>query len=79
MLDAIGTLNARLEQEKGICLAIRAGIHTGLVVVGEMGGDGHQEQLALGDAPNIASRLCIGVPKRILAPSPPKLNPENAF
>jgi AAA ATPase domain/Adenylate and Guanylate cyclase catalytic domain len=33
------------------------GIHTGLVVVGEMGSSGHQEQLALGDTPNIASRL----------------------
>jgi class 3 adenylate cyclase len=57
MLDAMGTLNTRLEQEKGIRLAIRVGIHTGLVVVGEMGGGGHQEQLALGDTPNIASRL----------------------
>ena len=33
------------------------GIHTGLVVVGEMGGAGRQEQLALGEVPNIASRL----------------------
>jgi class 3 adenylate cyclase len=34
MLDAMGTLNTRMEQEKGIHLAIRAGIHTGRVVVG---------------------------------------------
>ena len=38
-------------------LAVRVGIHTGLVVVGEMGGGGRQEQLALGDTPNIAARL----------------------
>ena len=38
-------------------LALRLGIHTGLVVVGEMGGQGRQEQLALGDVPNIASRI----------------------
>jgi TOMM system kinase/cyclase fusion protein len=57
MLDAMGALNARLEQDKGIRLAIRIGLHTGLVVVGEMGGGGHQEQLALGDTPNVASRL----------------------
>jgi hypothetical protein len=36
---------------------VRVGIHTGLVVVGEMGGGGRQEQLALGDTPNIAARL----------------------
>src|SRR5712692_3158670 len=57
MLEAMGILNTRLEQEKGVRLAMRVGIHTGLVVVGEMGGGGHQEQLALGDTPNIAARL----------------------
>src|SRR5438552_3159846 len=50
-------LNTRLKQEKGIQLAIRLGIHTGLVVVGAMGGQGRQEQLALGEVPNIASRI----------------------
>ena len=38
MLAAIGVLNARLEREQGVCLAIRVGIHTGLVVGGKMGG-----------------------------------------
>jgi class 3 adenylate cyclase len=33
------------------------GIHTGLVVVGEMGGGRRQEHLALGETPNIAARL----------------------
>jgi len=33
------------------------GIHTGLVVIGEMGGGGRQEQLALGETPNIAARV----------------------
>jgi hypothetical protein len=57
MLDAMRLLNGRLKQEKGLHLAIRVGIHTGLAVIGEMGGGGHQEQLALGDTPNIAARL----------------------
>ena len=48
ILDAMGDLNTRLQQDKGIQLAVRLGIHTGLVVVGEMGGAGRQEQLALG-------------------------------
>ena len=38
-------------------LQVRIGIHTGLVVVGEMGGGGKREQLALGETPNIAARL----------------------
>src|SRR5919204_363487 len=43
--------------ERGVQLAVRLGIHTGLVVVGEVGGDTHQEQLALGETPNLAARL----------------------
>src|SRR5262249_26138707 len=48
MVAALGTLNTQLAQEKGVRLAVRLGIHTGLVVVGEMGGGSRQEQLALG-------------------------------
>jgi class 3 adenylate cyclase/predicted ATPase len=55
IVEALDTLNRRLGQ--GVRLAVRVGIHTGLVVVGEMGGGGRQEQLALGDTPNIAARL----------------------
>src|SRR5215475_3801277 len=38
ILAAMGDLNTRLQYDKGITLAIRLGIHTGLVVVGAMGG-----------------------------------------
>src|SRR3989449_5699538 len=54
---AMETLNARLHRERGVTLALRVGIHTGLVVVGEIGGRGRQEELALGETPNIAARL----------------------
>ena len=57
IIEAIGALNTRLERDKGVKLAVRLGIHTGLVVVGEMGGSGRQEQLALGETPNIAARI----------------------
>jgi class 3 adenylate cyclase len=57
MIDALGQLNTRLEQEHGVHLAARLGIHTGLVVVGEVGGGTRQEQLALGETPNLAARL----------------------
>ncbi len=38
-------------------LRVRVGIHTGQVVVGEMGGAGRFERLALGETPNVAARL----------------------
>ena len=38
-------------------LAVRVGIDTGLVVVGDVGAGESQEQLALGDTPNRAARL----------------------
>jgi class 3 adenylate cyclase/predicted ATPase len=56
MVHAMGTLNTRLEHAHGIRLAVRVGIHTGLVVVGPMGAD-RQEQLAVGETPNMAARV----------------------
>jgi class 3 adenylate cyclase/predicted ATPase len=57
MVEALGQLSTRLARERGVPLAVRLGIHTGLVVVGEVGGGTRQEQLALGETPNLAARL----------------------
>src|SRR5215472_16189382 len=57
ILDAMRDLNQRLQRERGIQLGVHIGVHTGLVVVGEMGDHGRQEQLALGETPNIAARI----------------------
>ena len=57
VLDAMGTLNTRLDQAHGLRLAVRIGIHTGPVVVGQMGSGGRHEQLALGETPNLAARV----------------------
>src|SRR5262249_42176525 len=67
ILEAVEALNSRVGAAKGIQIALRLGIHTGLVVVGEMGGAGRQEQLGLGEGANIASRLPgVGGAKKIL-------------
>jgi class 3 adenylate cyclase len=39
IVDAIEQLRTRLASTKEVGLAVRIGIHTGLVVVGEMGAD----------------------------------------
>jgi predicted ATPase/class 3 adenylate cyclase len=57
MIEAVAQLTTRLERERGVRLTVRLGIHTGLVVVGDVGGGSRQEQLALGETPNLAARL----------------------
>jgi class 3 adenylate cyclase/predicted ATPase len=57
LVDAITSLNPHLEREHGVQLTVRIGIHTGPVVVGEMGGNGRHENLATGETVNVAARL----------------------
>jgi class 3 adenylate cyclase/DNA-binding winged helix-turn-helix (wHTH) protein len=57
IVDAMERLNLQLEREYGIRLAVRIGIHTGLVVVGEMGGGPQHGSLALGAVPNLAAQI----------------------
>ncbi len=40
-----------------LSLQVRIGIHTGLVVIGEMGSSAKREMLALGETPNLAARV----------------------
>jgi class 3 adenylate cyclase len=42
MVEAVSQLNTRLAQERGVSLAVRLGIHTGQVVVGEIGSGAKQ-------------------------------------
>jgi class 3 adenylate cyclase/DNA-binding winged helix-turn-helix (wHTH) protein len=57
ILHALAPLNTRLSLPPGDRLAVRLGIHTGLVVVGEVGAGARQEPLAIGETPNLAARL----------------------
>jgi class 3 adenylate cyclase/predicted ATPase len=64
-------LNQRLQDEVVVLrqrpLQIRIGIHTGLVVVSEMGKGERRELMALGEAPNVANRLqTIAAPNSIV-------------
>ncbi len=57
ILDAINPLNTQLALPPQDRIAVRVGIHTGVVVVGDVGEGVRQELLALGETPNIAARL----------------------
>jgi class 3 adenylate cyclase/predicted ATPase len=62
IVAALPNLNTRLQQTVKVLhdfpLQVRIGIHTGLVVVGDMGGGGYRDPLAIvGETPNIAARV----------------------
>jgi predicted ATPase/class 3 adenylate cyclase len=58
IVDAIAQVNTHLERNRGLRLAVRLGIHTVLVVAGELGGGTAREPLAIvGETPNVAARL----------------------
>ncbi|MGE0825311.1 MAG: adenylate/guanylate cyclase domain-containing protein [Candidatus Binatia bacterium] len=61
IVAALSKLNAHLQGLVGtqhvLPLQVRIGLHTGLVVIGEIGSSARRELLALGETPNIAARL----------------------
>ena len=61
ILAGLHLLNARLKPALKVPLPhpiqVRIGIHTGLVVIGEIGRSEKRELLALGETPNLAARL----------------------
>jgi class 3 adenylate cyclase len=57
IVGAIQDLPRRLPFSLPQPLQVRIGIHTGLVVVGEVGSGAKREHLALGETPNIAARV----------------------
>jgi class 3 adenylate cyclase/tetratricopeptide (TPR) repeat protein len=57
IVAALDELNPRLEARGAPPLALRIGIHTGPVVVGEMGSGERREVHAVGEAINLAARM----------------------
>ena len=56
LVERMAELNRRRTRAGGVQLAVRVGIHTGVVVVGAMGQD-ERAPLALGDTPTIAAQV----------------------
>jgi class 3 adenylate cyclase/tetratricopeptide (TPR) repeat protein len=57
IVDSLEELNPRLEAAGRPRLALRVGIHTGPVFIGEMGGGERRETQVLGDTMNLAARM----------------------
>jgi class 3 adenylate cyclase/tetratricopeptide (TPR) repeat protein len=57
LLDAVAEMAGRVRAEHEVDLRLRVGVNTGLAVVGRVGGPGHEEYTALGDAMNVAARM----------------------
>ncbi len=58
IVAGVAGLRERIGQPLNIDLAVHLGIHTGLVVAGEMGaGDTREEMAIVGETPNVAARL----------------------
>jgi class 3 adenylate cyclase/predicted ATPase len=61
-------------------LQVRIGIHTGLVVVGEIGDGSKREQLALGETPNIAARIqSLAAPDTVVISGPTQRLVQDLF
>ena len=69
-ITAMTAVSAEMQIRYGVELAVRLGCHTGLVVVGEVVGEGRHELMAAGDTPNIAARLQAVAKRNTLAIGP---------
>ena len=80
IVEALAVFYTRCELVSNPQFAVRIGIHTGPVVVGDMGGGSWHEQLALGEAPNIAARLQdVAAPNTVLISGATARLVEKAF
>jgi class 3 adenylate cyclase/predicted ATPase len=57
ILSGMEELNARIEREHGVRLALRLSAHTGPVAVGVLGAEGGAQHMAVGKAVNVAARI----------------------
>lgn len=57
IVERLGELNRRLQASHGVTLAVRIGVHSGLVLLSNLGGGYVREQFAVGETPNLAARV----------------------
>lgn len=71
IIGGVQHLSERVAQRHRVTLSLRIGVHTGPVVVGEIGAGRRLEQLAMGETPNIAARVqSLAAPNTVLITAP---------
>lgn len=71
IIDRLAPERARFEREHDIRLAVRIGIHTGTVVVGDEGTTSTWQTHAFGDTPNVAGRVAAAAQPDTVAVTEP--------
>ena len=67
LVTTVQDLSSELVQDFGIHLAVRIGVHTGLVVVGGEAEEAPYSQLAVGVTPNLAAKLqALAAPETVV-------------
>jgi class 3 adenylate cyclase len=57
IVERLGELNRTLSHSHGVTLAVRIGVHSGLVLLSNLGGGYVRDQFAVGETPNVAARV----------------------
>jgi tetratricopeptide (TPR) repeat protein len=57
IVEAMRVLSSRLERERGVRVTVRLGIHTGSVLLGDLGRGDRGEHVAVGEPPHVALQL----------------------
>jgi len=74
ILDEVTVLNESLQELFGITLEVRLGLHTGIVVAGEMGtGPSRERHVAVGETLHIAERVQAAAPAGSIVLTDPTL------
>jgi class 3 adenylate cyclase/tetratricopeptide (TPR) repeat protein len=79
-LEVVGAVARLGSVDEGGALAVRIGIHSGVVVLGAVGDERHGERMAFGETPNVAARLqALAEPGSVLASAVVRRLAEGAF
>src|SRR5688572_15924226 len=75
VVEGLQQVNQGIGQRLGVQLHVRAGVHSGVAVVGEPGPGGASDRLAVGEAVNLAARIqaCAEVDTVVLSASTAQL------
>ena len=79
IVEGTRRLAAELRQRGETDISVRIGVHTGMVVVGEMGAGGTREVHAIGETPNIAARIQGEATPIRSASAPPRAPAQTAL